>query len=265
MRIRITFKVANRGSVVPFHHQPIIAQLLKGFLLGSTYETFTTFSFSGLKGQTNVGREGLFIISSKVTVVISSSHPDFIQFLVSRIFEHDEISISALKVVPESVDQEEPPLFSGSEKFVCISPILLLHPAFNSSEGKQFIMPDHDPFSDHLFDVIMKRMYDQGINTSKIEGVERFQVVPDSEYLFKLKNANKKFSRIYSFYDQDVMYESRGYTFPFVLHAAPEIISFAYTHGLGHYSHKGFGMIDLASIEPARKTTPYPVPALKIA
>lgn len=265
MRIRITFKVVNRGSVVPFHHQPIIAQLLKGFLLGSAYGHFTTFSFSGLKGQTNVGREGLFIVSSKVTVVVSSSNPDFIQFLVSKIFEHDEISISALRVAPESVDEEEQPSFSSSEKFVCISPILLLHPTFNSSEGKQFIMPDHDAFSDHLFEVTLKRMHEQGINTSQIVGLERFQVVPDKEYLLKLKNTNKKFSRIYSFYDQDVMYESRGYTFPFVLYAVPEIISFAYTHGLGHYNHKGFGMVDLASAEGTRKTTTYSIPSLKTA
>ncbi|MFT6856804.1 MAG: CRISPR-associated endoribonuclease Cas6, partial [Cyclobacteriaceae bacterium] len=33
MRVRITLKVNNRGGLVPFHHQFLVAQLLKGLII----------------------------------------------------------------------------------------------------------------------------------------------------------------------------------------------------------------------------------------
>jgi CRISPR-associated endoribonuclease Cas6 len=38
----------------------------------------------------------------------------------------------------------------------------------------------------------------------------------------------------------------RGYTFPFTLYAAKEVQQFVYENGLGHFTHKGFGMLDVA-------------------
>jgi CRISPR-associated endoribonuclease Cas6 len=258
VRVRITFRVVNRGAVVPFHHQPIIAQLIKGLLLGSRFETFTHYNFSGLKGQTNVGREGLFVVSSKVTIVVSSQNAEFIQFLVDQLFHQEEMGLAALRLSPESADKEIKPDFNEFARFICISPVLLLAPTFNSDEAKQFVMPDQDDFSDFLYENTIRKMTSAGYNISQISGVEKFQIIPDMDYLNKLKSANKKFSRIYSFYDQDVMYESRGYTFPFSLYAAPEVLDFVYVRGFGHFNHKGFGMIDVASSADAiKKTEPF--------
>ncbi|MGB3588271.1 MAG: CRISPR-associated endoribonuclease Cas6 [Tunicatimonas sp.] len=62
---------------------------------------------------------------------------------------------------------------------------------------------------------------------------------------------------MYPLYDQDVKYEVRGYTFPFVLYAAPEVQKFITTNGLGLYTHKGFGMLDIAGADPGKKTQKY--------
>ena len=75
----------------------------------------------------------------------------------------------------------------------------------------------------------------------------KFQIVPDHEYIQRLQASHKKFARIYPLYDNDVKFEVRGYTFPFTLYAAREVQQFIYENGLGYFTHKGFGMLDVAN------------------
>ena len=91
----------------------------------------------------------------------------------------------------------------------------------------------------------------------EMESFFKFQVVPDMVYVNKLKEQQKKFARIYAVYDLDVKYEVRGYTLPFTLYAAPEVQDFVFKCGLGAFTHKGFGMMDLATHPADNKTTPY--------
>nr|MCU0368285.1 CRISPR-associated protein Cas6 [Cyclobacteriaceae bacterium] len=64
--------------------------------------------------------------------------------------------------------------------------------------------------------------------------------------------AHKKFARIYPLFDLDVKYEIRGYTFPFTLYAPQPVQQFVYENGLGFFSHKGFGMLDIANASSVR-------------
>ena len=91
----------------------------------------------------------------------------------------------------------------------------------------------------------------------QMESFYKFQVVPDMVYVNKLKEQQKKFARIYAVYDMDVKYEVRGYTLPFTLYAAPEVQDFVFKCGLGAFTHKGFGMLDLANHPSGVRTTTY--------
>ncbi|WP_422005032.1 hypothetical protein [Roseivirga pacifica] len=80
MRVRIIFKLLNKGAHLPFHHQHILAQYLKGVLLEggeSEYAEYSFFNFSALKGQTKVSRSGLHYYSNLVTLVVSSDSQGF--------------------------------------------------------------------------------------------------------------------------------------------------------------------------------------------
>jgi CRISPR-associated endoribonuclease Cas6 len=146
----------------------------------------------------------------------------------------------------------------ASNKFVCISPLVLITPAFNEEAGKRFINPDSDEFSDLLYESTLTRMEKSGwYSTEQMESFFKFQVVPDMVYVNKLKEQQKKFARIYAVYDLDVKYEVRGYTLPFTLYAAPEVQDFVFKCGLGAFTHKGFGMMDLATHPSETRTTPY--------
>ncbi|REE01223.1 CRISPR-associated endoribonuclease Cas6 [Marinoscillum furvescens] len=260
MRIRITFKVKNRGGLVPFHHQYLIAQVFKGLLLAegdSAYKNYAFFSFSGIKGQTKLSRNGLHYNSRKVTIVVSSASREFMDHLVKLVLRADELSIGNLTIIPEIAEEEQAVVFKRETKYVCISPLVLLPPAFNDDSAKAFIPPETDEFSDLLYDSTITRMTEFGIDTSKIDEVQKFQLVPDAGYLQKIKSSGKKFARIYPVYDQDVKCEARGYTFPFTLFAAPEVQDFIFTCGLGSHCYKGFGMLDLAHSDPTARAVLY--------
>jgi CRISPR-associated endoribonuclease Cas6 len=212
------------------------------------FMNFTHYNFSGLKGQIKISRKGLHFYSSRVTLVFSTSDKPFLDYLMGILFEQKELVIGSLQLVPEAVENEEPVVISDSVKFLCISPIVVLPATFNDETGKRFVLPETDEFSDLLYDSTIARMETSGKFTqAELADYYKFQLVPDKDYLHRLQSSHKKFARIYPLYDSDIKYEVRGYTFPFTLYAPQPVQQFVYEHGLGHFSHKGFGMLDIAS------------------
>lgn len=251
MRIRIVFGLKNRGAYVPFHHQFLLAQTIKGLIMLGKNEKFfgyTQYNFSGLKGQIKISRKGLHFYSSKVTLVFSSSDKEFLDYFTSVLFLQKELLIGSMQLVPESIEPEEPVTISDSVKFLCISPIVLVPASFNDESGKRFINPEQDEFSDLLYDSTIARMEASGKYTAEqLADFYKFQLVADKEYINRIQTSHKKFARIYPLYDLDIKYEVRGYTFPFTLYAPQPVQQFVYENGLGHFSHKGFGMLDVAN------------------
>lgn len=258
MRARIIFILKNKGAFVPFHHQYLLAQLIKGIILqggNEAYRDFTFYNFSGLKGQTKISRNGLHFFSNKVTLVVACMDPEFIHYIVDELFKIPSVEVGNLILIPESAEEEEIPEFGDETKFICISPLVLIPPRFNDNESKRFISPESDEFSDKLFESTITRMHALGKYTmDQMAGFNKFQIDPDVNYLRKIRENQKKFARIYPVYDQDVKYEVRGYTFPFMLYAAKEVQEFVFSCGLGAFAHKGFGMLDLANSDPSKRS-----------
>ena len=261
MRVRVIFLVKNKGAYVPFHHQYLLAQVIKGMIINGGSDEFINFSyynFSGLKGQTKVSRNGLHFYSSKATLVISCPSQSFIDYFLGLLFSYETVEVGNLQLIPDSVELEKTPEFSDQMKYICISPLVIKKPVYNDSESKKFISPELDEFSDFLYESTMNRMEKFGnFDSETISSFYKFQIMPDKNYLKKIKEKNKKFARIYPVFDQDVKYEIRGYTFPFTLYAAKEVQEFLFTTGLGQFTHKGFGMLDIAHSDPANRTEVY--------
>ncbi|MCS6820965.1 MAG: CRISPR-associated protein Cas6 [Microscillaceae bacterium] len=258
MRIRIIFSVNNRGACIPFYHQHLLEKMIRETIASTEYKNYPYFHFSGLKGQTRTSRNGLHICSSKVTLVLSSENEHFLKVFLQNLFTRKKINIGLLSLLPESVEQEMLPTFTKEMKYLCISPIALVNPVYDYFYAKKFISPEYDIFSDLLYESTMSRMEKLGIYTEEqISSFNKFQVVPDREYLNKIKREDKKFARIYSIYEQNVRHELRGYVFPFTLYAAVEVQEFVYKCGLGSCTHKGFGMLDVAYTEASNRTISY--------
>jgi CRISPR-associated endoribonuclease Cas6 len=268
LRVRLIFILKNKGAFVPFHHQYLLAQLIKGVILKGGNEKFLNFAnynFSGLKGQTKVSRNGLHFFSNRVTLVFSCLDKAFVDYFVDELFKMPSVEVGNLVLIPESGEIEAIFEFSEEMKYICILLMVLIKSSFNESESKRFIPPQTDEFSDMLFESTILRMQAEGkYPEEQLAEFSKFQLVADLHYLRKIQEGQKKFARIYPVYDQDVKFEVRGYTFPFTLYAAKEVQEFVFTEGLGAFTHKGFGMMDLANTDPANRTTPYkkaPLPA----
>jgi len=242
---------------VPFHHQFLLAQMVKGMImLGANPQFFnyTQYNFSGLKGQIKISRKGLHFYSSRVTLVFSASDKEFLDYFLAVLFTQKEILVGNLQLAAEAVENEDPVTISDAVKFLCISPIVLVPASFNDDTGKRFIPPETDEFSDLLYDSTIARMEASGKFTpQELAGYYKFQLVADKDYLDRIQSTHKKFARIYPLFDSDIKYEVRGYTFPFTLYAPQPVQQYIYEHGLGHFSHKGFGMLDVANSDSIRK------------
>ncbi|WP_420386462.1 CRISPR-associated endoribonuclease Cas6 [Roseivirga sp.] len=261
MRIRVIFKLHNRGAYLPFHHQHILAQFIKGVLVKGGNEDFFNYeyyNFSGLKGQTKISRSGLHFYSNLVTLVVSSANQEFIDYLLEQIFDFEKIDLGNLQVSPLFTEIEKPVKLEDETKFICISPLVPFKARFNDDQSKRFLQPDTDEFSDLLYESTIQRMEKTGqFDHADFERFKKFQVVPDQAYLNRMKENDKKFARIYSLFDNDVKYEVRGYTLPFKLYAEKEVQEFLFHCGMGNYTYKGFGMLDIANADPTSRTEKY--------
>jgi len=250
VRVRVVFTLTNRGGYVPFHHQFLLAQTIKGLIAwggDKKFADYRQYNFSGLKGKTQVSRKGLHFYSSRVTLVFSAADKEFIDYVANILFQQKELTIGLLQLMPEAVEPEEPVSIAEAGKFLCISPIVLLPASLNGEEGKRFVSPHHEEFSDLLYENTMMRMEAGGKYTAaQLSEYYKFQLDADKEYIARIQVAHKKFARIYPLYDSDIKYEVRGYTFPFTLYAPAPVQEYIYQNGLGHYGHKGFGMVDAA-------------------
>lgn len=254
MRVRYIFQLKNKGGYVPFHHQYLLAQVIRGILVkGGRREllNITDYNFSGLKGQTKISRKGLHYYSTRVTLVLASGHPGFIEYFTAELFAQKELVVGNLYLTPEKTEEEPIPALLGAGKYLCLSPLVLLPGSFNEESGKRFVPPTADEFSDLLYENTISRMAATSrYSSDELSGYFKFQIVPDNEYLHRIETEGKKFSRIYPMFDSDIRYEVRGYTFPFTLYAPPAVHKFIFENGLGQCTHKGFGMLDLSG-QPA--------------
>ena len=227
------------------------------------YLSFNGFNFSGLKGQTKSSRKGLHYYSNRVTLIVSSRNVDFLNYLLVNMFKMKRLDVGSLVLVPERVEKEKIPDLTSYEKFICLSPILLHKPSLTDDAVTQFLHPETDEFSDRLYDLAMQHVENLALfDSSTMATFSQFQIAPDKDYLAKLEENNKKFSRVYPTYDQDIKFDVRGYTFPFYFYGATELKEVLFIDGLGALSHKGFGMIDLANEDPNDRVEPYDIPTL---
>lgn len=257
MRVRIIFKLRNKGAVLPFHHQHILATLIGDIL--SDYQGFRPmYNFSGLKGQIRISRHGLHYYSSRVTLVFSSLDHDLITHFLNHIFRNNLLEVGELILTPEAVEEEQQPDFPNPTKYVCISPLVIVSP-YGAEVAKDFILPDSDQFSDYLYESTMSRMEKSGLfSAEQISSFYQFQVMPDMQYIEKIKKEAKKFARIYAIYEREnPVAEVRGYTFPFSLYAHQKVHDFIFNCGFGETTADGYGMLDIANIDPLTRCVPY--------
>ena len=258
MRIRIIFRLRNKGAYLPFQHQHLLLNLVESTLHEklSELKNQLSWNFSGIKGQTKVGRLGLSYLSSRVTLVMSSPSQLLIDTFLDELFKQTLIEIGEIILTPEFVEQEITTTFYNAEKYLCLSP-LVPSTTIDTNGVENFLSPEL--LSDILYDSTMYRMEKSGAYSSEeIEQFYQFQLIPDKEYLQKIQGIEKKAGRAYSLYENGkIVQEIIGYTFPFELYAHPRVQEFIFTNGFGEFTQAGYGMLDKATNLAPNRIVPY--------
>jgi CRISPR-associated endoribonuclease Cas6 len=261
MRVRLIFDLLNIGAKLPFHHQYLISDFMIPYInhyLKSIKEpSKICYNFSALKGQIKVTNEGVYFNSSKVSLVFSSNDPLLVESLIHQLYKKTTLALGDLLLSPATVDMENPMNYTSEMKYLCLSPLAIISPIENPIDAKRFIHPSYDTFSDALYENTMNRMEQSGSTPAEIAQYFQFQLMPDKEYLNKIKGEEKKFARIHPIVINEEKYEVRGYTFPFTLYAHPKVQEFIFTCGFGVFTDKGFGMVDIANSDHGSRTIPY--------
>ena len=243
--------------MLPFHHQELVRSVFQMFMGESFVLDEISFNFSGLKGQTRVGRDGLHYYSKRVTLVLASSNHDFLDELIRRIFAFDTFYLGALHLEPEVVERELVEVPNASTvRYLCISPLMI---SFSESrlQNKLFLHPESPDFGKHLLATINKRLQYHQVSIDEPLSEENFAFKPDMNYLNKLMQNGKKFARIYTVKYQGRDEEVRGYTLPFELKAPTAVQNFVFKNGFGEFTQHGFGMIDLANQSATQRSVYY--------
>lgn len=248
MRVRIVFSVLGKASLLPFHHQPLIAQLF-AFLrqrMPEQWAQYLYYHFSSLKGQIKIQKQGLLYQSRHVTLVMAALSPEFVYSFLNVLFRQDRLYIGRLALKPEYAEEELLPDLHFETKMLCLSPLLLTSPQTDAYNAKRLIVPTDNLFSDLVYESTMSRAEaSQLYNEATLNEFHRFQIVPDEAYLNKIQAEKKKYARLYELSLDRNRSDVRGYSFPFTLYAHPALQRFILLTGLGALPHMGYGMVDL--------------------
>ncbi|MBS1764363.1 MAG: CRISPR-associated endoribonuclease Cas6 [Bacteroidetes bacterium] len=242
MRVKISFtRDNNSGNTIPLHHQKLIFDSLSA-ILKSIGEDRHQLNFSSLKGTSKIHNGFMKFLSSKITLIVSSSNETLVTKLVDHIFSNEKLTIGRMNLVPKNRDVIPDPEFTTQMRYLCISPLVLLSPAKDTKQVAEQVDPQSSNFSDILFNLTLDTMEKSGIPESVVSTYSEFDIQADAEYLQKMTGQNKKYIRTYRTSDGKNI---SGYLLPFTLHAHPDVHKFVWQNGMGALTHEGYGMLDL--------------------
>jgi CRISPR-associated endoribonuclease Cas6 len=252
MRVKISFvRMRDASNSVPLHHQKLISQCLEDIIKDVPVKT-DFYTFSSLKGTSKVQNGYMRFLSSKITLVISSSNSEFVDQVTKRIFEQPSILVGKISLIPKSFQTIPEPDFKTEMKYICISPLVLTDPAKNEMLSQEIVDPSTYEFSDMLYNAIIDNMEKAGFSDADLNEFAVFEATPDKSYVAKIMESGKKYARLYKTNEELNM---MGYLLPFTLHAHTKVHQFIWDCGLGVLNIQGYGMIDTVKDEVIENNT----------
>lgn len=242
MRIKISFLRENSSAnSIPLHHQKLITDGL-GSLMDQVHSDRSVFNFSSLKGTSKITNGFMRFLSSKITLVVSSTSNEHAEALVRTIFDQPQIEVGKMYLLPKTYEVIPDPDFNTKMRYLCISPLILINPDKEPEKAQDLIDPTSQQFSDILYNITLDRMERAGYPESQLNEFAEFEAQPDIEYITKINETGKKYARFYKSAAGNTM---MGFLLPFTLHAHPEVQKFIWQAGLGVLTDEGYGMVDL--------------------
>ncbi|NBV13894.1 MAG: hypothetical protein EBS07_07490 [Sphingobacteriia bacterium] len=245
MKVRFHFRRIGKGNAVPVYHQPLMAANIRAWILDCFQDpydiSFDLYTFSSLKGLNKCESNFLFFHTNQIHVMISTPNEQWLKRLVEYVMQLEKFQVHDMVLSPEAYEYAEVLQLKEETRYVSLSPMVLFDPTVKPGAPVDLLNPYSEQFSDLLYDTLLDRMESYRWGNFKYENYSRFQVVPDSAYIEKLKVNKKKLGRVLDVGEKKV----KAYLFPFTLYAHPDVQNFVYDAGIGTLGNEGFGCLDL--------------------
>jgi len=266
MRIKLTLKSWEHQCFIPINYQyPLSAAIYnilshgsaeyadwlhhKGYLT-TDGKPMKLFNFSKLIIPNVKLIEKKLLIRGTTTVQLYISSPmleDFIQHFVVGLFQHQEIEIRThginARFTVESVETAMTPEFQSSQKFRCLSPIVISGKhIFDGREQEYFLRPNDKELSEAIRKNLINKYQ---IVFQKTPEDSSLQFSLDSDYINR-KGGYDKLSKLITIKEhrQDEATRIKAFETLFTLTGNPELMQIAWECGIGQRNSLGFGMIE---------------------
>ncbi len=242
MRIKIRF-TCNGSLIVPYSYNEIIQgwiyrhlqETLAVFIHdeGFKYENrrFKLFTFSRLLGKT-VSRDGSFIITPPVELVVSSPYHRLLQSLAENILLTPEIELNRKKLLIESISVGYLTEINEEVEIKMLSPVTV-YSTFKTPDGRKktyYYNPKEEEFAELLKQNILKKF--TAFYGHKPES-EAFNITP--------LRVSKRDEKIVTYKG----FVIKGWMGRYRLSGSPELLRLAYDAGLGPKNSQGFGCFEV--------------------
>jgi CRISPR-associated endoribonuclease Cas6 len=217
-----------------------------GYVKDGINKKFKLFSFSKLKFfPKKRDREGFYNVK-KIQFVFTSSMDESLKHLILGGFSSQKIKLmlNGQKCVFTivNVDIQPEPIFSNSEKFICLSPIAVATIKIDENGKRKqhflnYMIPEErDRFVDNLKKNLIRKY--ETINNIKYQNLKYpFNFNFDINYIAKRKG---NISKLMEFKNK---IKIKAMEAPFSIEADPELIKIGYECGWGEKNSAGFGCV----------------------
>jgi CRISPR-associated endoribonuclease Cas6 len=218
----------------------------RGYRLDATStKGFKLFTYSMLLGKAKVRGDHIAFEQTPVEWLISSPVNEFVQHLVNGAFEKgQEIAIGRegeqARFLIGQIETLPPPVFSGTMRFTCLSPItaskvegLSADPDDTAVLACHYLRPWEEGFSQAIRDNLLRKH-------KLVTGVE----IAPTDFAIRLDEAfvrrrNGRITKNINFKGTNII----GFMAPFEASGDPRLIQAGYEAGFGEKGSMGFGMV----------------------
>lgn len=260
MRIKIT-ATTDRPTLFPFNYQyPLQAAIYgliressskyskflheQGYVKDGVDRVFKFFTFSKLKFSPKLTGKTGFENVRQIEFIFSTIVEESLRHMILGIFSDREMHLwingKGVKLTIVNVDVLEDFVFSGKEKFICLSPIAVSTMMENDKGRKvphflNYMVPrEKDRFAENIKNNLVNK-YETLHNTLYKKRDQLFSFHFDPIYIAK---KNGTISKLISF-KNDI--KIKAMEAPFTVEADPDLIKIGYECGWGEKNSAGFG------------------------
>lgn len=266
MRLKITFKVLNKGTKFPFSYQPFISAWLyntlanadpllaeflhqKGYCLNNQKFKFFTFSKLYLHNF-KTDSEFMQIFDEEVSLIVSGFVPMMLHKLFMGLFEQQKLlywgnALYKLQLKVASVEILEPVKFSDTMRFSCISPMAVGKKEDNdpTRSKTQYLSPNDAEFA-RFFTLNLLDKYNAALEHGLLDPLPH-----PPQIVFKplAQQVKQKLITLKKADTAGKDSKARAYLFDFELNAPADIVKLGYLGGFGRHNAMGLGMVKIFS------------------